>query len=168
MSTKTWILDEIEVDVSGFFTTHHCLQTEAGTLGKFTFPAFNRYGVYHAADGRELLMQKPHWLGSAHELVDGEVVRGTADRRGLFRRDIAIHFDGEEYTLEPQGFFSQGWCLVDAKGNRLLEIQPRGVFNQGAYLTPTGVVEADLIAFTYYVYYMRRQEETAAAAAAAS
>lgn len=166
MKAESWMLDEIEVDISGFFTTHHHLQTKAGQFGEFTFPAFSQYGVYRTADGRELLMQKTHWLGTAHELVDGGIVRGRADRPGLFRRDITIQFDGKEYSLEPEGLLSWGWFLFDAEGNKLLEIEPRGVFQQSAVLTITGAINADLIAFAYYLVHMRRQEDAAAAAAA--
>jgi hypothetical protein len=162
---EVWMLDEIEVEVSGLFTTHHLLQTRSGTLGRLKFPAFSQYAVYHTTDGRELLMQKTHWLGTAHELVDGEVVRGRGDRPGLFRRDLAIWFDGEEYTLEPEGLLSRGWYLFDASGSTLLEVQPRGVFKQGAYLTITGAIDADLVAFAYYLVHMRQQEDAAAAAA---
>jgi hypothetical protein len=163
---EVWMLDEIEVEVSGLFTTHHHLQSRAGTLGRLRFPAFGQCAVYHTTDGRELLMQKTHWLGSAHELVEAEIVRGRGDRPGLFRRDIAIWFDGQEYSLEPEGFLSQGWYLVDAAGSRLLEIQPRGIFKQGAYLTITGAIDADLVAFAYYLVHMRQQEDAAGAAAA--
>jgi hypothetical protein len=168
VTKEVWMLDEIEIEVSGFFTTHHHFQTRRGHLGKCTFPAFSQQAIYCAPDGRELLMQKTHWLGSAHELVDGGVVRGRADRPGLFRRDIMVQFDGKEYTLEPEGFLSQGWFLVDAGGTRLLEFQPRGAFKQGAYLTITGAIDADLVAFVYYLVHMRQQENAAATAAAAS
>jgi hypothetical protein len=162
------MLDEIEAEVTGFFTTRHHLKTESGQFGEFTFPAFSQYGVYRTTDGRELLMQKAHWLGSAHELVDGRIVRGRADRPGLLRRDIAIQFDGKEYSLEPEGLLSWGWFLFDAEGNRLLEIQPRGVLKQSAYLAITGAIDPDLIAFAYYLVHMRRQEDAAATAAATS
>ena len=158
--------DQIEVEVSGLFTTHHYFETAAGTLGEFTFPAFSQQGLFQTADGRELVMQKTSWLGSAHEVLDGGVVRGTADRRGLLSRDILVEFDGQAYTLEPEGILSQGWFLFDAEGNELLEIQPRGIFKQGAYLILKGVVAADLTAFAYYLIHMRRQEDAAAAAAA--
>lgn len=168
MARVTRLLNEIEVDVSGFFTTHHFLRTETGEVGKFTFPAFSQQGVYQAADGRELLMQKTHWLGSAHEVIEGEMVRGTADRRGLFRRDIIVQFDGQDYTLEPEGAFKRAWYLNDASGLTLIEIQPRGAFQRGAYLTLFGAVDPDLIAFAYYLIHMRWQEDAAAASAAAS
>jgi hypothetical protein len=166
-SQALWMIDEIEVDVTGLFTTHHYLQTEVGTLGELTFPAFSHQGIYRAADGHELLMQKTRWFGSAHELVDGEMVRGTADRPRLLSRDIVIHLDGHEYLLEPEGLFRRGWYLKDAEHQTLLEIQPRGVFRQGAYLTLTGMVDADLVIFAYYLVHMRQQEEAAAGAAAA-
>jgi hypothetical protein len=84
------------------------------------------------------------------------------------RRDIAIQFDGKEYSLEPEGLLSWGWFLFDAEGNRLLEIQPRGVLKQSAYLAITGAIDPDLIAFAYYLVHMRRQEDAAATAAATS
>lgn len=166
MKKDTWAPDEIEVDVTGFFTTHHYLETRAGSLGELTFPAFSQHGTYVTHDGRELLMQKTHWLGTAHELVEGGIVRGRADRPGLLRQDIAVQFDGRQYSLEPEGLLSWGWFLLDAEGNRLLEIQPRGVFQQGSFMTITGAIDADLVAFTYYLVYTRRQEDAAAAAAA--
>jgi hypothetical protein len=162
---ETWTLDEIEVEVTGFFTTHHTLRAERGSLGKFTFPAFSQHGVYYAPDGRELLMQKAHWLGTAHELVDGEAVRGAADKAGLFRRDLDITFDGGTYSLAPEGAFKQGWLLLDAAGNTLAEFQPRGVFKQGTYISIWGYIEADLLAFAYYLVHMQKQEEAAVVAA---
>jgi hypothetical protein len=166
MAQTTWMLGEIEVEVTGLFTTHHYFQTEAGTVAEFTFPAFAQEAEYRTAEGRELVMRKPRWFGTMHELLDGKVVRGTADRTGFFRRDIVIEFDGEEYWLEPEGAFKWGWFLVDASGRRLIEFQPRGVFKQGAYITITSVMDADLVAFAYYLVHMRKQEEAAAASAA--
>jgi hypothetical protein len=168
MAQTTWMLGEIEVEVTGLFTTHHYFQTDAGTVAEFTFPAFAQEAEYRTAEGRELVMRKPRWLGTMHELLDGKVVRGTADRAGFFRRDIVIEFDGEEYALEPEGVFKWGWFLVDASGQQLVEFQPRGAFKQGAYITITSVVDADLVAFAYYLVHMRKQEEAAAAGAAAA
>jgi hypothetical protein len=168
VTKEIWLLDEITVEVSGFFTTHHYLQTSSGILGEFTFPAFSQHGVYRTLDGRELLMQKTHWLGTAHELIEGEIVRGWADRPGLFRRDLVVQFDGREYSLEPEGLLSQGWFLFSDERNRLVEIQPRGIFKQGAFISITGAVDADLVAFAYYLVYMRQQEDAAAVAATTS
>jgi hypothetical protein len=168
MNQKTWTLDQIEVDVSGFFTTHHHFRTEMGALGEFTFPAFSQYGVFKTVDGRELTMEKTHWLGSAHRLVENNVARGTADLPGLFRQDYAIQFEGQDYALEPKAIFSQDWVLVDAAGTTLLEIQPRGILKQGAYLTIWANVDADLVAFAYYLVHMRKQEQAAAVAATSS
>jgi hypothetical protein len=165
---EIWKLDEIEVDVTGFFTTHHVLRTKAGILGELTFPAFAQYATYRARDGRTLLMQKPHLLDTTHELLEDEVVRGTGTRPGLLRRDIAVQVDGRQYSLEPMGILSQGWRLVDASGANLLELQPRGIFRQGAHLTVTGAVDADVVAFAYYLVHMRQQEEAASAASVAS
>jgi hypothetical protein len=158
--------DRIEVEVSGFFTTHHRFETSTTILGEFTFPAFARGGIFRTIDGRELVMEKTGWLSSRHQLLEGETVHSTADRKGLLSRDIIIRYDGQEYLLQPEGLFRQSWYLSNAEGTVLLEIQPRGVLKQSAHLTMWGPIDADLIAFAYYLVHMRRQEESAAAAAA--
>jgi hypothetical protein len=61
MAQGLWATDEIEVDVSGFFTTHHFLQTTANILGELTLPAFWSGGVFRAADGRELVVERISW-----------------------------------------------------------------------------------------------------------
>lgn len=165
MSERNAPFRETVVDVSGFFTTHHHFRTEAGTWGKFKFPAFADRGIFGAPDGRELVMQKSHWLGSAYELVDGERVRGKSDRRGMLSRDIVIEFDGRSYVLEPEGILKDGWFLIDEGGTTLLEIRPRGVFREGAHLTTLNPVSMDLIAFAYYLVHMRKQEDAGAVAA---
>ena len=164
MNGKNGMIGTIEVDVTGFFTTHHYLQAEWGDLGELTFRAFNQGATYEALDGRKVTMQKSHWLGSAYEMVDGGVVRGRADRPGLLRTDIAVQFEGQDYVLEPEGLLKQGWFLLDAERHILMEIQPRGVFKQGAYLSVRAAIELDLVAFAYYLVHMRKQEDAAVVA----
>lgn len=165
MNSKSGMIGTIEVDVTGFFTTHHYLQAEWGEIGELTFRAFNQGATYEALDGRKVIMQKSHWLGTAHEMVDGGVVRGTADRPGLLRTDIAVQLDGQDYILEPEGLLKQGWFLLDAERHILMEIQPRGVFKQGAHLSVRAAIELDLVAFAYYLVHMRKQEDAAVVAA---
>ena len=98
-------------------------------------------------------------------MVDGGVVRGRADRPGLLRTDIAVQFDGQDHILEPEGLLKQGWFLLDSERHILMEIQPRGVFTQGAYLNVRAAIELDLIAFAYYLVHMRKQEDAAVVAA---
>jgi hypothetical protein len=83
----------------------------------------------------------------------------------MLRRDIAVQFDGRDYWLEPEGILKQGWLLLDAERRILIEIQPRGVFKQGAYLMLRAPVELDLVAFAYYLVHMRRQEDASVVAA---
>jgi hypothetical protein len=168
MTKQIWTIGEIEVDVTGHFTTHHYLRTKSGTFGEITFQAFAQEATWCTPDGHELRMHKTHWLGSSHELVENGIVRGKADQPGFFRQDLAIEFDGQPYSLEPEGFLRQGWHLFNAKRYELLAIRPRGMFRQGAYLTITDSVDADLATFAYYLYYVREQEMAAAGAAAAS
>ena len=165
MKEQTATLGTIEVDVTGFFTTHHYLRAGWGELAELTFPAFAQCATYEALDGRKITMQKRHWLGTAYEMVDGDAVRAWADRPGLLRRDMAVQFDGRDYWLEPEGFLKQGWFLLDAERRTLMEIQPRGVLRQGAYLTVHSSIELDLVAFTYFLVQMRQQEDAAAVAA---
>ena len=165
MNNKGGMIGTIEVDVTGFFTTHHYLRAEWGEIGELTLSAFGQAATYEALDGRKVTMQKSHWLGSAYEMVEGSVVRGRADRPGLFRTDIAVQFDGLDYMLEPEGLLKQGWFLLDAERHILMEIQPRGVFKQGAYLSLRAAIELDLVAFAYYLVHMRKQEDAAVVAA---
>lgn len=168
MSEEYLMLEEVQVEVSGFFTTHHWFNTESEMWGELVFPAFSGYGVIQTPDGRELLMQKTHWLGSAHEFLEGGRVRGTADKASWASQDFVIEFDGEEYFLVPEGLFKQGWFLQDESGTKLIEIQPRGAFRQGAYLTIPGIVNTYLAAFAYYLVHVRQQEAAAVVAATSS
>jgi hypothetical protein len=66
--------------------------------------------------------------------------------------------------LAPEGAFRTGWYLADASGTRLIDLKPRGAFQRDFHLTVHSVVDADLVAFAYYLVYTRKQEEAAAAA----
>jgi len=168
VAQESLTLGAVEVDVSGFFTTHHYFDTMDGHWGELTMPAFSNYGMFQTSGGRELLLRKVHWLGSAHEVSEDGIVRGTADRRGVFDGDMDLHFDGQDYLLQTAGLMNQGWYLVDRTGYRLLEVQPRGILRQGAYLTLFDVLDIGLIAFCYYLAHVRWQENTAVVAATAS
>ena len=167
MAQKALITDEVQVTVSGFFTTHHSLETVTGGLGELTLPAFSKGGVFRSGDGRELTVERTSWWRGWHELREDGVVMGTARPRGFWQRTMSVGFRGAMYELVPAGFWSRGWHLVDEAGTALLEIQPRGVFRRGAYLTVLGSVNADLLVFVYYLVNVRWQEQAAAASAAA-
>jgi hypothetical protein len=168
MPHDSWLADGVEVTVSGAFTTHHRLDTAAGSLGEFTLAAFRRGGIYRAADGRELSVRPAKWWRGWYELSEGGIVLASARPRGAFRREILIEFGRQEHTLLPAGLLRRGWLLSDGTGTVLLEIQPRGVFRRGAYLTILAPVDADLLAFAYYLVQKRWQEESAAAHGAAA
>jgi hypothetical protein len=166
MPDKMWVLGRIEVIASGFFTTHHEFHTETGLVARLAMPAFRDEGILRTKAGRELHMYKPHWLGTARELVEGGTLLSRADRPGLLSRDIAVTFDGQDLVLERPRLLSRDWQLVDQEGNVLLTIQPRGIFRQGAHLDVPGPIELSLVAFSYYLARAREQEEAAGAAAA--
>lgn len=165
MTHNTFMIDQIEVQMSGLFTTHHYFQAEGEMLGELTCPAFGQQAIFQAGDGRTLGVRKTSLLGSSYELVEANSARGTAGPRKVFSREISVHYEGTAYLLRPEGVFSRDWFLVDAQGSTLLEIQPRGVFKQGAFLYPRQVLDFDLVVFAYYLVHVRQQEEAAAAAA---
>jgi hypothetical protein len=166
MAQAEWLANEIEVAVSGFFTTHHRLETAAGSLGEFTFSAFRMHAVFCAADGREMVARQVAWWRSQHELLEGDAVLATARPPSFWSRALSVGFGGQEYALKSD-FWGRRWRLTDEAGTALLEIRPRGVFRRGAYLTVQDAVDADLLAFTYYLVHVRWEERHTAGAAAA-
>ena len=168
MARQVWPTDEVEVVVSGAFTTDHHLRTETRTLGELTLPAFRTGGVFRAGDGRELTVHRTSWWRGWHELREGETVLGTARPHGFWRRQMAVQFEGRGYVLRPAGFWTRSYHLVDAVERTLLEIRPRGGFRRGAYLAATVPVDVGLLVFAYYLVHTRWQEAAAAAGAAAA
>ncbi len=167
MNQESWTADEIEVTVSGFFTTHHILQTPEGNLGELTLPAFSKSGVFRFANGRELVVARTSWWQRGHELQESGVVLGTARPLGFLRRTTEIGFQEEMYKLVPASFWARGWLLLNEVKTILIEVQPRGIFRRGAYLTIVDPVSIDLLIFAYYVVNARWQEQAASTSAAA-
>ena len=166
MNQESWVADEIEITVSGFFTTHHVLQTSAGNLGELIPPALSKSGVFRFADGRELTVARTSWWRSQHELRENGIVLGTARPQSFWRRAMEIRFQGAMYELVPASFWNRRWLLLDEMGTTLIEVQPRGAFRRGAYLAIVEPVSVDLLIFAYYLVNARWQEQAAAAAAA--
>lgn len=168
MSQQEWSINEIEVTVSGFFTTQHSLRSSAGTLGELSVPAWQRDNVFRFVDGRTLTLRRTSWWRGEHELREGGNLLGRATTRGFFRREMDVEFGGWVTTLRPLGFWQRSWELVDGSGLALLEVRPRGAFRRGAYVSVLGAVDAALLVFAYYLVNVRWQEQRAAGAAAAS
>ena len=160
-------MDQAEVTVSGFFTTHHFVQTATDILGELTLSALRMGGVFHAANGRELVVQRTNWWRGWHEMREGGIVLGTAHPQSFWRRTMGVGFRGAMYELRPADFWSRGWYLFDEMGATAVEIRPRGVFRRGAYLTVLEPVNVDLLIFVYYLVNVRWQEQSGAAGAAA-
>jgi hypothetical protein len=164
---ETRIAGEIQVTVSGVFTTHHFLETVTGNLGELTLSAFGKGGVFRSGDGRALTVERTSWWRSWHELRENEIVLGMASPQSFWRRAMNVGYRGAMYELAPISFWSRGWQLIDEMGMASLEIQPRGVLRRGAYLSILGSVDVDLLVFAYYLVNARWQEHSAAAGAAA-
>jgi hypothetical protein len=168
MRRETWLADEIDVSVSGVFTTHHVLRTPAGVLGELTLPAVRMRGIFRGADGRELVMERTSWWRGTHELREDEAVLGTARPRGILRREFVLHLDDQAHTLRTAGFWGRIWHLIDGAGEMVVEIRPRGVFRRGATLRILKPVDVDLLAFAYHLVRARWQEQAATAGGAAA
>ncbi|MBN1976793.1 MAG: hypothetical protein JW918_05280 [Anaerolineae bacterium] len=167
MKDQMWTSGEIEVEMWGCFTTHHLLRTEMGTLGEMTLPALSSGGVFEAADGRNLVLEKTSWWRGWHELRENGIVVGAARPVGFWGRTMSVGFRGVMYELVPAGFWSDGWRLLDGADTVLVEVGRWGFFRRKVALTVRGPVHPDLLVFVYYLVNVRWQEQTAAAAAAA-
>jgi hypothetical protein len=167
MKDQMWTSGEIEVEMWGCFTTHHLLRTETDVLGEMTLPAFSSGGVFKAADGRNLVVEKTSWWRGWHELRENDIVVGSAHPAGFWGRTMSVGFRGLMYELVPAGFWSDGWHLLDGMGTVLVEVRRLGFFRRKVVLTVHGTVHPDLLVFVYYLVNVRWQEQTAAAAAAA-
>jgi len=163
---EAWSANEIEVTVSGFFTTHHRLEAPTGTMGEITMSGSGRKASFLGADGRELALRQPKWWRNVYEVWEGDAELGAAWPQGFFSRQIVVEYGGRRYTLKPAGFWSRGWHLVDEVGNGLFEIKTRGL-RRGARLGILAEIDIALLVFAYYLVHMRWQSEAAAAAASA-
>lgn len=168
MERALWGGEEIVVDVTGFFTTHHDLRAEMGSLGTLTLPAFSRGGVFRAAGGWELLVERTSWWRSWHELREDGVVVGTARPLNFWRQTMSIGFRGQMAELVPANFWARSWQLVGESGRVRVIVEPRGVFRRGAYVRPEEPLPLDLLVFVYYLVHVRWQEQAAAASSAAA
>lgn len=161
MVEKQWVYDEIVVEVTGLFTTHHTFRSGAETLAVLDVPAGMAEGSYQGRDGRRMVVRRTGCLSRCYELWDSGVVRGAAEPRGLFKQGYALRFDGHELELVPEGAFRQGWWLVNAEGHVLLSLGPRGVFKRGARLVAPYPIEFPLAVMAYYLYQVIQQEMAA-------
>ena len=167
MGQETYLTNEIEILVEGFFTSHHYLTTPAGELGEVT--ARSGSATFTAADSREFEIQRTSFWRGWYELRQNGIVIGGAVPEGFWRRTFQLGYRGlEGYVLEPTSVWNRSWRLVDPSGTALLDLEPRGVFKRGARVAVLGEVDLELLAFTYYLVNVRWQEQHAAASAAAS
>jgi hypothetical protein len=158
---------EIDVEMWGCFTTHHRMLTETDALGELTLPVFSSGGVFEAADGRELTVEKTSWWRGWHELRENDIVVGSARPLGFWGQRMSVGFRGLIYELVPAGFWSDGWNLLDESGEVVVEIRRWGFFRRKVSLAICGPVHSDLLVFVYYLAHIRWQEQASAAAGGA-
>jgi hypothetical protein len=164
MCQGTWLADLVEVTVSGFFTTHHVMQTAEGVLAEMTMNGLGKRAVVRTAEGRELAIERTNWWRGAYELRKDDLPVGEAHPLGILRRNNAIHFGGRCFRLQAGDCWSRSWTLSDDAGQMLVKIRPRGAFRRGAILRILRLVDIDLLALTYHQVNVRWREQTAAAA----
>lgn len=168
MAGDVWALDEIIVEVAGFFTTEHTFRSATRTMAVLTVPAGMAEGSYEGGGGRRIVVRRTGCLSRGYELLDDGLVRGAAEPRGLFKMGYALQFDGQGLELVPEGVFRQGWLLVDAQGHLLLRLEPLGVFKRGTRLVASQPIEFPLAVLAYYLYQVIQQETAAVATTAAA
>jgi hypothetical protein len=168
MTEDLWAVDEIIVDVSGFFTTEHAFRSASQTLAVLKVPAGMAEGSYESRGGRRIVVRRTGCLSRGYELLDSSLVRGAAEPRGLFKMGYALQFDGQALELVPEGVFRQGWLLVDGEGHLLLRLEPLGVFQRGTRLVASQPVEVPLVVLAYYLYQVLQQETAAVVTTAAA
>jgi hypothetical protein len=168
MTDERWAFDEIVVEVTGFFTTEHTFRSASGTLAVLTVPAGLAEGSYEGGGGRPVVVRRTSCLSRGYELFDGNLTRGAAEPRGLFKMGYALQFDGQALELVPEGVLRQGWLLVDTGGQVLLRLEPLGVFKRGTRVVALQPIEFPLVVLAYYMYQVQRQETAAVAATAAA
>ena len=168
MEEERWVFDEIFVDVAGFFTTEHTFRSASQRLAVLKVPAGMAEGSCEDESGECVVVRRTGCLSRGYELLEGGLVRGAAEPRGLFKMGYAVQFDGQGLELVPEGVFRQGWLLVDAAGRVLLGLEPLGVFKRGARLMASQPIEFPLAVFAYYLYQVQRQETAAVASTAAA
>lgn len=167
MSRTTEGTTEMRVVCTGFLTTHHRFWLGDRALGELIMPAFRQGNVFRAGNGQDRVMRQPHWLSAEHEMCQGDRVRARAQGPGLLSSSVKIEFEGQTYILEPAGFLSEKWRLVDAHDRALLSVEPQGCLRREVrlYMPPGIELDLDLVVFAYYLVHVCR-EETAAACAA--
>lgn len=168
MRRETWLADEVEVTVSGIFTTRHVFHTATGTLGELTSPAFKPRSLFRGIDGEDLTVTRASWWRGTYELRDATAVVGTARPMGLFRRENLVQFRTSSYRLVTAGIWGRVWNLLDEAGEPVTVIRAREAFRRGAILRVMLPVDVALLVFTYCLVSARWQEQTSAASTAAT
>ncbi|MBN1485135.1 MAG: hypothetical protein JXA37_10460 [Chloroflexia bacterium] len=168
MEETTYLLDEIEISIDGFRRPRHFLQTEQGLLGELSVSFTSRQASYAGADGRRLEMSQPSFWRSEFELRRDEELLARAAQRRFFGREMAIEYQGQPYILQPAGFWTRAWQLLDNQETVLLQVEPRGILQRGAHLTVQGELPLDLLIFVYFLVHNRWQNEAAVVGAAAA
>ena len=166
---ETKVSGEIEVEMWGCFTTHHRMRLLGeGFLGEMTLPAFGKGGVFQFHDGRELVVERTSWWRGWHELRENGIVVGSARPLGFWGQRMSVGFRGKLYELEPAGFWSDSWRLIEDSGTVVVDVRRWGFFRRRVGLITHGAVPPDLLVFVYYLVNARWQEQSAAAAAVAA
>ncbi|MGD8397874.1 MAG: hypothetical protein PVG11_03380 [Anaerolineae bacterium] len=168
MADDLWTLDEISVDVAGFFTTEHTFHAGGRTLATMKVPAGNAEATYRGHEGRLVVIRRTGCLSGGYEMKVGGVIRGTAAPRGAFKPGYALRFDGEAFEIVPAGIFRQDYLLVDTGGSTLLRASPQGVFKRGAYLSVSQPLPLPLVVLAYFMYTVIQAQTAAVAATAAT
>lgn len=159
-----YLADVIEVTVSGGLKTEHVFHAADSALGVLNLNGMISKGVFQGADGVELRMEKTSFWKSEYQLLEGGRIVGRAASPKAFKREFEIEYEGQPMRLKPARAKFRSWSFLDAAGNPVLEIRPRGAFKRGAKIQLFAPCALGLLAFAYTLVARRWQEENSAAA----
>ena len=165
MDQAQYKADLLEITVSGTFKTVHVFNSPAGLLGDLTIKGSKGEGRFVGADQVVLDFKKPSFWKNHYEIQQGITVVGKAHPPKKLRRAFEINLEGGIFNLAPGGTKRRSWTLLDAQGQGICEILPRGGLKRGAFIKIKAGTSLKLLVFSYFLVEKRWQEERAAAAA---
>jgi len=147
------VVDRLTVETDGFFTRRHRLLAAGVSVGEIAL-GFGSSASYTDAEGGQARMGRPSIWRAEYEMWKEGRVRGAA-RKPLFRRHIAVQFEGRSFLLRPTDLTLCAWELVGPTDEPVLTVRRRGW--RGAEIVIHRPVDSDLLAFAYYLAVVRRR-----------
>ncbi|HIQ00841.1 MAG TPA: hypothetical protein EYH30_01705 [Anaerolineales bacterium] len=153
MAEAAFAVDRVRVEASGLLPRRHRLLAGETFLGEMAFGLGSSVS-YIDAEGREMWMGRASLLPAAYRMWEGEQERASA-RVSLLGWQARVAFDGQTFLFRPIHLWQTVWELRDASDQLVLTVRRTGWGR--AEIAVHGPVDADLLAFAYYLFIIRRR-----------